>query len=63
MATFEKKILRRISKGIRMGDKWIIRYKNELYDKLKEPNIDLFIRITRLRLIYGILDEWRIVER
>ena len=32
-----------------MGNTWRIRYNKEIYDMLKEPNIESFIRISRLR--------------
>ena len=49
IAIFERKILRRIFGGVQVGNTWRIRYNKEIYDMLKEPNIESFIRISRLR--------------
>ena len=45
---FERKMLRRIFGGVEVGNTWGIRYNKGIYD-MQEPNIESFIRISRLR--------------
>ena len=49
IAIFERKIMRKIFGGVQVGNTCRIRYNKELYDMFKEPNIESFIRISRLR--------------
>ena len=50
IAIFERKILRRIFRGVEVGNTWRIRYNKEIYDIFKEPNIESIMNsLSRLR--------------
>ena len=45
---FERKVLRRILGPVKEGDRWRIRYNNELYSIFDDPEISTLIRLKKL---------------
>jgi hypothetical protein len=51
LATFERKVLRRMSVGIKVSEGWRWRYNRELMQLSGDSDILTFVRISRLNRI------------